>query len=315
MKNHRLLLLALPLSLAVAAQAQSPIMSLTLGSDQIGKVRTALGLSTRVSFSEPVKEIICGDLYDPASGKGSFVVQRGENDVFIKPIASKGLSNMFVKTGEHGEHIYNFDLEIVPAAQAFRVVNVNSARTTEREDQPAPETRRVDSDQQAQQKADEILRKARTDAAKIVSESEEQAAAVTRQAAERTQSEIERRFTNALMLGVRETKISNPRVLARKVSISLDPRMLTFDEKAYLRYTIQNGGDSDFAFAGLTIETSPGKALPVEIIQTKSENRVAPGESLTGIMVFDPKGVGAKDKLALVVRGENKAEIAHLNVQ
>jgi len=308
-------MLALPLSTALAAQAQSPIMSMTLGTDQIGKIRTALGLSTRVSFPEPVKEIICGDLYDPAGGKGSFVVQRGENDVFIKPIVSKGLSNMFVKTGERGDHIYNFDLEIVPAAQALRVVNINSPRAAEREEQSAPDSRRAETDQQAQQKADEILRKARLDAAKIVSEAEEQAAAVNRQAAERTQTEIERRFTNALMLGVREAKINNPRVMAKKVSITLDPRVLTFDEKAYLRYTIQNGGDSDFEFGGVSIEAPPGKQLPVEIVQSKSENRVGPGESLTGIVVFDPKAVGAKDKLAMVVRGENKAEIAHLNVQ
>ena len=318
MRNHRLLILALPLLVAIAAQAQSPIMSLNLGPDQIGKLRTAIGLSTRLSFAEPVKEIICGDLYDPGSGKGSFVVQRGENDVFIKPIVSKGFSNMFVKTGDKGEHTFNFDLEIVPAAQAFRVVNVIDGRPAERagEDRAPQESaaRRAEAEQQAQQKADEILRKARSDAAKIVSDATEQAAIAERQAADRTQAEIERRFTNALMLGVRESKISNPRVLTKRVSITLDPRLLTFDEKAYLRYTIQNGGDTDFTFVGISIEET-GKALAIEVIQSRSENRVGPGESVTGIIVFDPKMVGAKDKLAMVVRGENKAEIAHLNVQ
>src|SRR5215471_15805343 len=136
LRNHRSLILAL--LFVVPAQAQSPITSLTLGPDQIGKLRTAVGLSTRLSFSEPVKEVICGDLYDPASGKGSFVVQRGENDVFIKPVVSKGFSNMFVKTGDKGEHTYNFDLEIVAAAQAFRVVNVTGTKAVDRvtEDQP-----------------------------------------------------------------------------------------------------------------------------------------------------------------------------------
>src|SRR5262249_51948803 len=155
---------------------------------------------------------------------------------FIKPIVSKGLSNMFVKTGEKAEHTYNFDLEIVSSAQAFRVVNVTGARPAERsaEDQGSSRSaaRRADIEQQAQQKADEILSKARSDAAKIVSDATDQAAAVERQAAERTQAEIERRFTNALMLGVREAKISNPKVLAKRVSITLDPRLLTFDEKA-----------------------------------------------------------------------------------
>src|SRR5262249_14239022 len=109
-------------------------------------------------------------------------------------------------------------------------------------------------------------------------------------------------------------KISNPKVLAKRVAITLDPRLLTFDEKAYLRYTIQNGGDTDFTFTGVSIEL-PGKPLAIEVIQSKSENRVGPGESVTGVLVFDPKQVGAKDRLAMVVRDENKAEIAHLNVQ
>jgi len=39
-------------------------------------------------------------------------------------------------------------------------------------------------------------------------------------------------------------------LLAKKAVITLDQRMLIFDDKAYLRYTIQNTGDKDFAFAG-----------------------------------------------------------------
>ena len=103
---------------------------MALGPDKIGKIRTAHGLTTRITFPEPVQEIICGDLYDPGTGKGTFVAQRGgtaerpSNDVFIKPIAARGMSNLFVKTGENGQHTYNFDLEVVPVAQAQRVVNV-----------------------------------------------------------------------------------------------------------------------------------------------------------------------------------------------
>jgi len=99
-------------------------MILRLGEDQIGTVKTAARLSTRVSFREPVKEIVCGDLYDPASGTGSFVVQRIDNDVFIKPVASKGESNMFVKAGEKGEHTYNLSLVIVSPDDAYTIVKV-----------------------------------------------------------------------------------------------------------------------------------------------------------------------------------------------
>src|SRR5204863_9375461 len=74
--------------------------------------------------------------YDPATGKGTFVVQRSGgvdrpgNEVFIKPVSSKGLSNMFVKTGD-GKHTYSFDLTIVSTPQAaHRMVNVTDPAGT-----------------------------------------------------------------------------------------------------------------------------------------------------------------------------------------
>lgn len=103
------------------------IITIKLGPDQIGVVKTGERLSTRLSFREPIKEVICGDLYDPASGTGSFVVQRIDSNVFIKPVVSKGFSNMFVKVGDDGERIYNFSLVIVPPEQAYLIVNVVDA--------------------------------------------------------------------------------------------------------------------------------------------------------------------------------------------
>src|ERR1041384_7544763 len=97
------------LSVSVA-RGQTPVTTMTLGPNQIGLVKTTQGITTRIAFSEPVKEIICGDLYDASSGKGAFVVQRSDNDVFLKPVVPKGVSNLFVKTGEKGERIYCFDL-------------------------------------------------------------------------------------------------------------------------------------------------------------------------------------------------------------
>lgn len=104
--------------------AKSRFIVLRLGEDEIGTIKTAARLSTRLSFREPVKEIVCGDLYDPTSGTGSFVVQRIDNDVFIKPVTSKGESNMFVKAGESGEHTFNLSLLIVSPEQAYTVVKV-----------------------------------------------------------------------------------------------------------------------------------------------------------------------------------------------
>ena len=120
------------------------------------------------------------------------------------------------------------------------------------------------------------------------------------------------------MLGLRETKVTNTRATTKKAIVTLDPRVLIFAEKAYLRYTIQNTSDKDFAFSSVSIEVSDGKQskpLTAEVNQSKSMNLLAPDESLTGIVVFDPKQIGAKQKLTLFVRGEGSAELAHLTIQ
>jgi archaellum component FlaG (FlaF/FlaG flagellin family) len=94
--------------------------------------------------------------------------------------------------------------------------------------------------------------------------------------------------------------------------------MLVFDDKEYLRYTIQNTGDKDFAFTAMSLEVNEGregKPLTAVVNQSKPENLLAPGESLTGIIVFDPKQVGAKQRLTLFVRGEDSAELAHVTIQ
>jgi len=115
---------------AASAQRQGEsarISTQTLDPNQIGLVKTAIGISTRVSFPEPVKDVICGDLYDPNSGTGGFVIQRLGKDVFIKPVIKTGVSNMFVTAGDEGEHMYNFSLEVCPIEKAHLVVNVRYA--------------------------------------------------------------------------------------------------------------------------------------------------------------------------------------------
>jgi TonB family protein len=97
-----------------------------LSTDQIGVVKTAEGITTRLVFTGEVQEIVCGDLYDSNTGRGGFVVQKIGNDVFLKPVVSKGLSNLFVKIGEKEGTTFGFDLTIVSVEQAHRVVNVVS---------------------------------------------------------------------------------------------------------------------------------------------------------------------------------------------
>ena len=330
-------ILIVSLAIIPGVFAQSPVATLALSTDRIGEIKTAQGITTMIRFQEAVQEIICGDLYDAGSGKGTFVVQRSGtserpgNEVFIKPVSSRGASNMFVKTD--GKHTYSFDLTIVATPQAHRMVNVTDLAPATNPNSPAAETRnaepekptpdferlKAEAEQQARQKAAEIIRTAQQQADRKIAEANAKLAEAERLAPQRADQEIEHRFMQALMLGLRETKVSNTRATAKqKVVITLDQRMLLFDDKAYLRYTIQNTGDKDFAFTAVSLEVSDGKeAKPLTALvnQSKPENLVAPGESLTGVIVFDPKEVGTKQRLTLFVRGEDSAELAHVTIQ
>ena len=322
---------------ASTAQAQqSLITTLTLGPNQIGLVKTTPGITTRITFSEPVKEIICGDLYDSTSGKGSFVVQRSDNDVFLKPVVPKGLSNLFVKTGERGENVYSLDLVIVPTAEAYRMVTVANSAASPATDSQQPSTAEHAASEtaaktiaDAQKQAEDILANARGQAGQIVAQAEKRAVDSDRQAVqrstdlerktnERMEQEIQRRFMRAMIQGVRDVKVNDSYVAQKRIEIMLDPRMLTFDEKSYLRYTIKNNSDKDFAFSSLALEISSGKEkkeIPAEIKQGRVENKLKAGETIIGIIVFDSKLVLETDKLTLSVRGEGNIEIARLNIQ
>lgn len=328
------------MSLAPAhhAFAQGPVASLALSSDRIGEIKTAQGITTMIRFADPVQEIICGDLYDAGTGKGTFVVQRSGtsenpgNEVFVKPVAPRGASNMFVKTA--GKHTYSFDLTIVTTAQAHRMVNITDvapgstpapapgaeSRPAE-PDKPATDFERlkVDAEQQARQKASEIIRGAQQQADRKIAEADARIAESERVSTQRADQEIERRFLQALMLGLHETKVSNTRTSTKRVVITVDPRMLIFDEKAYLRYTIQNTSDKDFIFTAVSLEISDGgegaKPLTTVVNQSKPENALAQGESLTGVIMFDPKKIGTKQRITLYVRGEDSAELARLTIQ
>ena len=342
--------LSLLLALAPAVHAQSTVATIVLAPDQIGKVKTAQGISTRIMFPEPVSEIICGDLYDAASGKGLFVVQssgderqRG-NSVYLKPVATKGVSNLFVTTGEKGKsNTYNFDLEIVPMAQAHRVVNVFGSTNQAGSDPsgggsgtPSPpkggtnggdggkssgdgEQRRTEIEQQARIKADDMLRLAHQQADRIIAEAETRALETDRQAIQHGEQETQRRFIQALMLGMREVKVSNTRTVVRKVIVLLDPRILMLDEKAYLRYTIQNTSDQIFSFSAIVLErtAASGEAQPitVEVHQSKAENKLDPSEVINGVLIFEQKVIVPKDKLNLFLRGEANAELIRVNIQ
>ena len=188
-------------------------------------------------------------------------------------------------------------------------------------DKSSPDFERLkaEAEQQARQKAAEILRTAQQQADRKIAEADARIAEADKLAPQRADQEIERRFMQALMLGVREIRVNNTKVTtAKKTVITVDPRVLLFNDKAYLRYMIQNTGDKDFAFTSLSLEVADvkgSKPLIAEVNQSKTVNSLPPGEALTGVIVFDPKQVAAKQKLTLFVRGDDSTELAHLTIQ
>jgi hypothetical protein len=331
----KFLALLIPMLTSIlSTDARAQITSVTLGAEQIGTVKTAVSITTKISFPDKVSTVICGDLYDGQTGKGTFVIQQSDNDVFIKPIAPKGQSNMFVKVGD-GKKTYNFDLLVVPFNQAHRVINVldpampvsapdnlpaTNGNTTK---QPCIsdadlEKRKTDIEHAAQLKADDIIRKAREEAVRITNEAETRAAESERQLSSRGSQEVERRFIQAMLGGVQRSEVKVLRAEARKIVLMLDPNLYTIDGKSYLRYTIQNAGDKDFTFTAVALESGNLKTaqpIPIELTQSKSQNVLAPTETLSGIIAFDSKLVTAKDRLTLYLRGEDNLEITRLMIQ
>jgi vacuolar-type H+-ATPase subunit H len=243
------------------------------------------------------------------------------------------MSNMFVKTGDDGKHTYNFDLEIVAVAQAHRIVNVTLAvpQSPPPAEPPAAtgapdsvstkadlEKLRTQIEADARQEADEIIRKARQQAGRITTEAEEKVMDMEKQAIARGAQATEDRFVQALMLGLREVKINDPRTSVKKIVVQIEPRVLTFDERSFLRYTITNNSEAEFLFRGISLEVVSGREttpINIRVVQSKADNRLEPGETLNGVIVFDSKRVPPKDRLALFLRGEDRAEIARVVIQ
>jgi vacuolar-type H+-ATPase subunit H len=253
--------------------------------------------------------------------------------VFLKPVVAKGLINLFVKTGEKGEHTYSFDLLVVPIEQAHRVVNVAgdaavAASVGARSGaDPSEDARKILASAQRQadetirnahQQADAVMAQANKQASEVYSKALQRAEGLDKQLADRAQQAIEQRFVRAMIQGVREIKSVESRVVAKKMSLTLDPRVLTFDDKSYLRYTIKNDGEKEVNFNGISLERRSGKevvAIPAKAMQGRAENKLNPGDAIIGILEFDHRDFTPGDKLTLYVRGEDNAELARLSIQ
>jgi len=343
---HYLFLITSLISLGFSATAQSQVTSISLAQDQLGTVQTAINITTKLSFPDTVSSVICGDLYDTASGRGTFVIQNNSKDVFLKPVQKQSantFSNMFVTTASG--KTYSLKLYVATQDKAHIVVNVYDAKpvagTTEppannsgdggkSPENPSPtatpcitETdlarRRDEIEQAAQRKADEIIRKAREEANKTVNEAEARSSEILRSANERANKAGDERFKQTLMQGIQRVTVENTRASTKKIVVKIDPEIWVFDGKSYLHYTIQNVSNQDFAFGAISLEAGQPKGtmqpIPVELTQQKAENTLTPQEALAGVIAFDAKMISAKDRLELSIRDTDNVEVIKIRIQ
>src|SRR6185369_12959971 len=76
--------------------ADPAVARVTSGGESIPTIRTGRGITTMLSLPEEAREAVCGDLYDPQTGDGGFVIQRSGRDLFVKPLRATGGTNLFV---------------------------------------------------------------------------------------------------------------------------------------------------------------------------------------------------------------------------
>ena len=100
------------------------VARLASGGETIPVILTARGVTTMLSLPEEAREAVCGDLYDPQTSSGGYIVQRSGRDLFVKPLRAAGVSNLFVKTERA---TYAFELEVVAPERAMRIVHVTLA--------------------------------------------------------------------------------------------------------------------------------------------------------------------------------------------
>ncbi len=119
-------LLTMPAVSAIAGTRPraDAVVRVSAGGEHIASIRTSRGVTTMLSLPSEAKEAVCGDLFDPKTGNGCFVIQRSGRDLFLKPLKPTGATNLFVKTEAA---TYAFDLVVVPAERAMRIVFVDTA--------------------------------------------------------------------------------------------------------------------------------------------------------------------------------------------
>ena len=290
---------------APPAAASSGIIFVDVTPDSITTIKTAQNLITRIALSREAKQAICGDLFDPASNAGSFVITRDGNDVFIKPVVAKGQTNLFIKTDQE---TYNFDLVVVPPPQAYRVVNVNvppyeaqlQARrdAAEREIEQERTQMATDMEQQLTARRQELEQKA---ADSLAAEQRKLRADADRRAADLAV----RRFTDGILQGFTTVALRERRGQLEQVEVAVDDAAYVFEGRLYVRYRITNRGSRELTLSEPRLLVQGGeKDRPVTamIFTSRGDYKVPAGQTAAGVAVFERPALVAGERIVLVVR-------------
>jgi hypothetical protein len=302
--------------LSVAAP-NSGIVSLQVSPDTIATIRTAQGVITRIALPDEATEAICGDLFDPATSQGSFVITKSGTDVFIKPLVAKAQSNLFIKTGKPESKdtptVFNFDVVVVPSAQAYRVVNVNlpsyavQVEALKEEARRSVEAERQKMQEELKQQYDARLKEFETQSAgTLEGERKKLSAEADRRAAELAM----RRLVDGILQGFNGVPIFERRGRSEQMVVELDAVAYTFEGKLYVRYTIDNEGSGELTYREpkLAIRTVQDRerAVPASVYTSRGEYSVPAGEQTQGVIVFERPRMQRGERLYLTIRVDNE---------
>lgn len=290
------------------APAPSPgIVFVDATPDTITTIRTAQNVITRVAFPEEAKEAICGDLFDPASNTGTFVINKIGTDVFIKPVNSKSQTNLFVKTDAN---VYSFDLVVVPQDKAHRVVNINMPSYKEEIEAMREKARREIAQERNdwQTQADAQLATLRKDleqknATALAAEQRK-----LRTEADRRASDMAtRRFVDGLMQGFETVALRDRRLDSGNLEVFLDDVAYVFEGRLYVRYRVTNRGSSDVTYVEPRVVVRGGskdRGVTTTVITSRGDYVIPGGATAAGVAIFERPALDKGERLYLVVRAE-----------
>lgn len=263
------------------------VVRVSAGGERIAAIRTSRGVTTMLSLPAEATEAVCGDLFDPQTGNGCFVIQRSGRDLFLKPLRASGETNLFVKTSGA---TYAFDLTVVPAPRAMRIVLVETA---------APD-RALAAEREQVARERVALEDARR---QFAAEREAAAAALDRQRVESEGAARMRAETIArewLANGAAEA-VPVVRRVARgrdRLEVTLGAAALRVRDQMMLRLTIRNGGSRPVVVGSAELTGGTRRAVPVAAVAP------AGGEiSVTLVFPDTPADRAASGELRLLDAG------------